>query len=88
MGWGARHLTIIVGTGGGAFANKNCLQGRACELFFQMPGVYPGVCPGGGGMLVAGIDSHINNDDNNNNDNNKNNNNNNNNNNKITVALL
>ena len=24
MDWGVRHLTIIVGTGDGAFANKNC----------------------------------------------------------------
>ena len=41
-GLGAGHLTIIVGTGGagggGAFANKNCPQGRAFEQFFQMPG--------------------------------------------------
>ena len=44
-------MTIIVGTGGGAFANKNCPQGRVFEQFFQMPG---------GGMLAAGIDSHIN----------------------------
>ena len=29
--------------GGGAFANKNCLQGRAFEKKIQMPGV----CPGG-----------------------------------------
>ena len=54
MDWGAGHLTIIVGTGGGAFANKNCPQGQAFEQFFQMPGVYPG-----GGMLAAGIDSYI-----------------------------
>ena len=43
--WGAGHLAIIVGTGGGAFANKNCPQGRAFDQFFQMPGV----CPGAGG---------------------------------------
>ena len=54
MDWGAGHLTIIVGTGGGAFANKNCPQGRAFEQFFQMPGVCPGE-----GMFAAGIDSHI-----------------------------
>ena len=48
MDWGAGHLSIIVGTGGRAFANKNCPQGRALEQFFQMPGVCPGVCPGGG----------------------------------------
>ena len=57
MDWGAGHLTIIVGTGGGAFDNKNCPQDRAFEQFFQMPRVCPGVCPGG--MLAAGIDSHI-----------------------------
>ena len=51
--WGAGHMTIIVGTGGGAFANKSCPQGRAFEQFFKCPGV----CPGG--MLAAGIDSHI-----------------------------
>ena len=27
MDWGAGHLTIIVGTGGGAFVDKNCPQG-------------------------------------------------------------
>ena len=54
----AGHLTTTEGTRGGAFANKNCPQGRAFEQFFQMLGVCPGVCPGGG-MLAAGIDSHI-----------------------------
>ena len=49
--------------GGGAFANKNCPQGQAFEQFFQMPGVYPGVCPGGG-MLAAGVDSHISHEEN------------------------
>ena len=44
MDWGAGHLTIIVGTGGGAFANKNCPQDRAFEHFFQMPGVCLGGC--------------------------------------------
>ena len=44
--------------GGRAFANKNCPQGRAFDQFFQMLGVFPGVY-GGGGMLAAGIDSHI-----------------------------
>ena len=53
MDLGAGHLTIIVGTGGGVFTNKDRPQGRAFEQFFQMPGV----CPGG--MLAAGIDSHI-----------------------------
>ena len=54
MDWGAGHLTIIVGTGGGAFANKNCPQCRAFEQFFQMPGGLPG-----GGVLAAGIYSHV-----------------------------
>ena len=53
MDWRAGHLTTTEETGVGAFANKNCPQGRAFEQFFQMPGV----CPGG--MLAAGIDSHI-----------------------------
>ena len=46
MDWRAGHLTTIEGTGGEAFANKNCPQGRAFEQFFQMPGVCPRVCPG------------------------------------------
>ena len=58
MEWRAGHLTIIVGMGGGAFANKNCPQDRAFEQFFQMLGVCPGVIPGGG-MLAPGIDSNI-----------------------------
>ena len=62
MDWRAGHLTTTEGTGGGTFANKNCPQGRAFEQFFQMPGVYPGVCPGG--MLAAGIDSHLKNNQN------------------------
>ena len=57
MDWRAGHLTTTEGTGDGAFANKNCPQGWAFEQFFQMPGVFPGVCPGG--MLAAGTDSHI-----------------------------
>ena len=49
MDWGGGgHLTIITGTGGGAFGNKNCPQGREFGQFFQIPGVCPGVCPGGG----------------------------------------
>ena len=48
MDWGAGHLTITEGTGGGAFANKNWPQGRAFDQFFQMPGA----CPGGGEMLT------------------------------------
>ena len=43
--WGAGHLTTIVGTGGGAFANKNCPQGRAFVQLFQIPGVCLGVHP-------------------------------------------
>ena len=46
------------GTGGGAFANKNCLQGPAFEIFFSNARGMPGGLPGGG-MLAAGIDSHI-----------------------------
>ena len=38
MDWRARHLTTTEGTGGGAFANKNCPQCQAFEQFFQMPG--------------------------------------------------
>ena len=53
MDWEARHLTIIVGTGGGAFASENCPQDRAFDQFLKMPGA----CPGG--MLAAGINSHI-----------------------------
>ena len=49
MDRGAGHLTIIVGTGGGAFVSKNCSPGRAFDHFFQMPGH----CPGG--MLAAGM---------------------------------
>ena len=59
MDWRAGHLTTTEGTEGGAFANKNCPQVRAFEQFFQMLGVCPGVCPRGGEMLAAGIDSHI-----------------------------
>ena len=55
--WRAGHLTTTEGTGGGAFANKNCPESRAFEQFFQMPGVCPGFARGG--MLAAGIDSHI-----------------------------
>ena len=49
MDWGAGHLTIIVGTGGGAFVDKRCPQGRAFEQFFQMPGYARGLAQGGGG---------------------------------------
>ena len=53
----AGHLTIIVGTGGVAFGNKNCPQGRAFDHFFKCQGLARGLP---GGMLAAGIDSHIN----------------------------
>ena len=49
----AAHLTITVGEQG--FPNKNCPQGRVFDNFFQVSGVYLG----GGGVLAAGIDSHI-----------------------------
>ena len=35
MDWRAGHLTTKEGTGGGAFANKNCPQGRASEKNFS-----------------------------------------------------
>ena len=54
----AGYLTIIVGTGGGAFENNNCSQGRAFDQFFQRSEVCLGFARGGG-MLEAGIDSHI-----------------------------
>ena len=53
MDWRAGHLTVIVGTGGGAFANNSCPQCQAFDQFFPMPGGLPG------GMLMAGVDSHI-----------------------------
>ena len=34
MDWRAGHLNTTEGTGDGAFANKNCPQGRAFEIFF------------------------------------------------------
>ena len=52
----AGHLTIIVGTGDVAFGNKNCLQGRAFDHFFKCQGLAQDLP---GGMLAAGIDSHI-----------------------------
>ena len=58
MDWGAGHLTIIVGTGGGAFVDKKCPQGRTFEQFFQMPGYARGLAQGGG-VLAGGNDSHI-----------------------------
>ena len=55
MDWRAGHLITTEGTGDGTFAGKNSPQGWAGHLnnFFKCPGV----CPGG--MLAAGIDSHI-----------------------------
>ena len=56
----AGHLTTTEGTGGRAFANKNCPQGRTFEFFSNARGI-PGGLPGGlpgGGCLPAGIDSH------------------------------
>ena len=41
MEWGAGHLTILIGTGDGAFANKNCPPDQAFFNFFFR------VCPGG-----------------------------------------
>ena len=52
MDWGVGHLTIIVGTGGGTFANKNCPQSCAFDHFFQMSRV----CRGG---MLGLEDSHI-----------------------------
>ena len=47
MDWRAGHLTTTEETGDGAFANKNCPQGRAFEQLFNCPGM-PGGLPGGG----------------------------------------
>ena len=55
MDWGIGHLTVIVRTGGGVFANESCPQGRAFNQFLPIPGVSRGR-----GMLAVGIDSHIN----------------------------
>ena len=38
-----RGPTIIVGTEGGAFANKNCSHEGELDQLFQMPGVCPGL---------------------------------------------
>ena len=55
---GGGHLTIIVGMGDGAFATQKLpARGRAFDHLFQMPGFCPEIFPGG--MLAAGIDSHI-----------------------------
>ena len=46
-------MTVMVGTGGGAFANESCLQDWKFDQFFSNAQGLPG------GMLVAGTDSHI-----------------------------
>ena len=51
LDWGAGHLTIIVGTGDGAFAKKTAR--RAGHLIILS---YARCMPGG--ILAAGIDSH------------------------------
>ena len=56
MDWRAGHLNTTEGTGDGAFANKNCPQGRAFEIFSNARGMPGGLSEG---MLAAGIDSHI-----------------------------
>ena len=57
MDWRAGHLTTTEGKGGGAFANKNCPQSGHLNNFFKCPGHAQEFAPGG--MLAAGIDSHI-----------------------------
>ena len=48
MDWKVGHLTTTEGTGGGAFANKNCPQRRAFEqlIFSNARGMHGGL-PGG-----------------------------------------
>ena len=53
-GVGGRAFDHDSRNGGRGICQQNCPQGRAFDQFFQMPGVFPG-----GGMLTAGIDSHI-----------------------------
>ena len=56
MDWRAGHLTTQKERGAGHLPTK--LARRTGHLnFFQMLGVCPGFCPGG--MLAAGINSHI-----------------------------
>ena len=52
MDWRSGHLTTTEGTGGGAFANKNC----SWTIFSNARGMLGGLP---GGILAAGIDSHI-----------------------------
>ena len=42
LGRGGGHFSVIVGTGGGTFANESCPQCRAFDQFFPMPGALPG----------------------------------------------
>ena len=53
-GGGGRAFDYQSRNGGGAFANKNCPPDRVLHHFFKCPGFARG------GMLAAGIDSHIN----------------------------
>ena len=56
--WRDGHLTTTEGTGAGHLPTKIARRAGHLNNFFQMSGVYPGVCPWGG-MLAAGVDSHI-----------------------------
>ena len=49
-GLGAGHLAFIAGTGGGAFANKNCPYSAGhLTKFFKCPGFVQVFARGGGG---------------------------------------
>ena len=52
MDCGSGHLTVIVGTEGGAFAKESSRRAEHLNTFFQCPGFSRG-------MLVAGIDLHL-----------------------------
>ena len=58
MDLGAGHLTIIVGTGSGAFCRQKLPAGPGIWQNFSSPRGLPGGLPGGG-MLAAGIHSYI-----------------------------
>ena len=58
MDWGAEHLIIIVGTGAGHFRTKTARGAGHLNNFFKCPEYARGVSRGGG-ILAAGIDSHI-----------------------------
>ena len=47
MDWRAGRLNTTEGTGGGAFTNKNCSQGRAFEKNISNAWGMPGGLPGG-----------------------------------------